>query len=32
MFTSGQTAAGGTVLGAKPGRDASELVRGGRTW
>jgi hypothetical protein len=32
MFTSGRTAAGVTVPGTKPGRDASEPVRGGRTW
>jgi len=32
MFTSGQTAARVAVPGAKPGRDAGEPVRAGRTW
>jgi hypothetical protein len=31
MFTSGQIA-GVTVPSTKPGRDAAELVRGGRIW
>ena len=32
MFTSGQTVARVTVPSTKPGPDATELVRGGRTW
>ena len=32
MFTSGQAAAGVTVSGTKPGRDATGLMRGGRIW
>ena len=32
MFTSGQAATGGTVPSTKPGRDATELVRGGQIW
>jgi hypothetical protein len=32
MFTSGQAAEGVTVPSTKPGRDATELVRGGRIW
>jgi hypothetical protein len=32
MFTSAQTAAGVTVPSTEPGRDAAELVRGGRIW
>ena len=32
MLTSGQTAARVTVPGTKPGPEATEPVRGGRTW
>jgi len=32
MFTSGQAAAGVTVSGAKPERDATGLMRGRRIW